>query len=216
MPYRRAAPPKVIKAKYAGTCAETGAAIQPGATILYDVKCSRRLGEVIREAGGEPEMWRSGHSFIKARMEETGALLGGEMTGHLFFGEHWFGFDDAIYAAAHLLEILLATERTPEEVFAGLPHGVATPELHIPLAEERHGPVLEALLARARFEGAELTLIDGLRVDYPDRWGLVRPSNTSPNLVLRFEGDDQHALDAIKNEFRTLLLGVDPSLRIPF
>jgi len=188
----------------------------PGATIIYDVKCSRRLADVIREAGGVPLMWKTGHSLIKSKMVETGALLGGEMSGHICFKERWYGFDDALYAAARLLEILVNAKQPPEDVFAALPDGVATPELKIPLPEERHVEFMERIGAAADFPDGETTEIDGLRVDLPNSWGLVRASNTTPNLVLRFEGDDANALDEIKERFRHLLLSVDPDLPLPF
>ncbi len=187
-----------------------------GATIVYDVKCSRRLADVIREAGGVPLMWKTGHSLIKSKMVETGALLGGEMSGHIFFKERWYGFDDALYAAARLLEILVDAKIPPEELFAGLPSGVATPELKIPMPEERHAEFMEKIGAAADFPDAEITDIDGLRVDLPNSWGLVRPSNTTPCLVLRFEGDDAQALAEIEERFRHLLLTVDPGLELPF
>ena len=189
---------------------------QPGAAVVYDVKCSRKLGEVIRAAGGQPLMWKSGHSQIKAKMQETGALLGGEMTGHLFFAERWYGFDDAIYAAARLLEILTNTGRRPEQVFAELPDLHATPELHLDMPESHHAEFMARVLASANFAPGEITLIDGLRVDYADRWGLIRPSNTTPCLVLRFEGDDHAALLAIQAQFRELLTTLDPTLTLPF
>lgn len=188
----------------------------PGATIVYDVKCSRRLAEVIREAGGVPLMWKTGHSLIKSKMVETGALLGGEMSGHICFKERWYGFDDALYAAARLLEILVNAKVSPEEVFASLPDGVATPELKIDLPESRHAEFMEKIAAAADFPDAEITQIDGLRVDLPNCWGLVRPSNTTPCLVLRFEGDDANALEEIKERFRHLLRSVDPDLTLPF
>ncbi len=188
----------------------------PGATVVYDVKCSRKLGEVITAAGGEPVMWRSGHSLIKAKMEETGALLGGEMTGHLFFKERWYGFDDAIYAAARLLEILINENRPLEEIFSELPDTVATPELYLPMPESAHAAFMQKVLDAAMFGAAKLTQTDGLRVDYPDRWGLIRPSNTTPAVMLRFEGDTEAALGHIQAEFRDLLFAVDPSLTLPF
>jgi len=188
----------------------------PGAGVVFDVKCSRKLAEVIRAAGGEPLMWKSGHSLIKAKMEETGALLGGEMTGHLFFTERWYGFDDAIYAAARLLEILVKDGRPAEAIFAELPETIATPELHLEIPEDRHAEFMARVLEAARFEGGEVTLIDGLRVDYPNRWGLIRPSNTTPCIVLRFEGDDEKSLAEVQNQFRVLLLAIDPSLNLPF
>ncbi len=189
---------------------------QPGAAVVYDVKCSRKLGEVIRAAGGQPIMWKSGHSQIKAKMQQTGALLGGEMTGHLFFAERWYGFDDAIYAAARLLEILTNTGRRPEQVFAELPDLHATPELHLDMPESHHAEFMARVLASANFAPGEITLIDGLRVDYADRWGLIRPSNTTPCLVLRFEGDDHAALLAIQAQFRELLTTLEPTLTLPF
>jgi len=188
----------------------------PGAKIIYDVKCSRRLADVIREAGGEPIMWKTGHSLIKSKMQETGALLGGEMSGHICFKERWYGFDDALYAAARLLEILVNAKMPPEQVFASLPNGVATPELKLDMPESQHASFMQQVLAHADFPDAEITDIDGLRVDLPDSWGLVRPSNTTPSIVLRFEGDDADALDAIQERFRRLLLAIDPSLNLPF
>ena len=188
----------------------------PGAKIIYDVKCSRRLADVIREAGGEPIMWKTGHSLIKSKMQETGALLGGEMSGHICFKERWYGFDDALYAAARLLEILVNAKIPPEQVFASLPNGVATPELKLDMPESQHASFMEQVIERADFPDAEITDIDGFRVDLPDSWGLVRPSNTTPSIVLRFEGDDADALDAIKERFRHLLLSIDPSLNLPF
>jgi len=188
----------------------------PGAKIVYDVKCSRRLADVIREAGGEPLMWKTGHSLIKSKMQETGALLGGEMSGHLCFKERWYGFDDALYAAARLLEILVNADVPPEQVFASLPGGVATPELRVEMPESRHAEFMQQLMQAADFPDATLTDIDGLRVDFADSWGLVRPSNTTPSIVLRFEGDDAHALEAVQARFRELLHAVDPSLALPF
>ena len=188
----------------------------PGARVVFDVKCSSKLAREIRAGGGEPVIWKSGHSLIKSKMQETGALLGGEMTGHLFFREGWFGFDDGIYASARLLEILVNEKRSPAAVFASLPDTIATPEILLPMDESHHQRFMESLLAAASFDGAERTLIDGLRVDYPDRWGLVRPSNTSASIVLRFEGDTAAALHHIQQEFRELLHKIDPSLKIPF
>ncbi|MBI4694232.1 MAG: phosphomannomutase/phosphoglucomutase [Gammaproteobacteria bacterium] len=188
----------------------------PGATIIYDVKCSKHLGPFIREHGGEPLMWKTGHSLIKAKMIETGALLAGEMSGHIFFKERWYGFDDALYGAARLLEILVNANEPPEDVFARLPGGVATPELRLDMPEHRHAEFMEQIKQAAKFPDAELNEIDGLRVDLPQGFGLVRPSNTTPCLVLRFEGDDDHALAAVKDRFRSLLLGIDATLQLPF
>ena len=191
---------------------------QPGATVIYDVKCTGHLREQILDAGGSPLMWRTGHSLIKAKMRETGAELAGEMSGHFFFKERWYGFDDGIYAAARLLEILAGDpqERTPEAIFASCPKGVSTPELKIELAEGEHYRFMEAFRAQAQFDGATLVTLDGVRADWPDGWGLVRASNTTPVLVLRFDADTMAALVRIKQVFREQLLKVDPALRLPF
>ena len=190
----------------------------PGATIIYDVKCTGHLQPLILQHGGSPLMWRTGHSLIKAKMRETDAALAGEMSGHFFFGERWYGFDDGIYAAARLMEILAGDieDRSPEDVFATLPKGVSTPELKIPMREGEHYRFIEAFRARTKFEGARLTTIDGVRADWPDGWGLVRASNTTPVLVLRFDADNAAALKRIQDEFRRQLLTLDSSLPLPF
>lgn len=191
---------------------------QPGATVIYDVKCTGHLKGVILDAGGSPMMWRSGHSLIKAKMRDTGAELAGEMSGHFFFKERWYGFDDGIYAGARLMEILAGDleERTPEELFATCPKGVSTPELKIEMAEGEHYRFVEAFRQKATFGDATLTTIDGVRADWSDGWGLVRASNTTPTLVLRFDADNEAALARIKRIFREQLLAVDPSLKLPF
>jgi phosphomannomutase/phosphoglucomutase len=190
----------------------------PGATILYDVKCTGHLQPLILKAGGSPLMWKTGHSLIKAKMKETGAQLAGEMSGHFFFRERWYGFDDGVYAAARLLEILADDPegRTPEQIFAALPKGVSTPELHVPMAEGQNHPFIARFRERAQFDGARLTTIDGLRADWPDGWGLVRASNTTPVLVLRFDADDSDALKRIQDAFRIQLLACDSTLELPF
>jgi len=190
----------------------------PGATILYDVKCTGHLQPLILKAGGSPLMWKTGHSLIKAKMKETGAQLAGEMSGHFFFRERWYGFDDGVYAAARLLEILADDPegRTPEEIFATLPKGVSTPELHIPMQEGQNHPFIARFRERAQFDGARITTIDGLRADWADGWGLVRASNTTPVLVLRFDADNATALKRIQDAFRTQILACDDSLQLPF
>lgn len=189
---------------------------QSGANIIYDVKCSRHLaGEIIKH-GGRPIMWKSGHSLLKAKLKETGAMLAGEMSGHIFFKERWFGFDDGLYACARLLEILSATSRPTAEVFAELPDSVNTPELHIPLAEGENFAFIDSLRKVAQFPHARLTDIDGLRADFADGWGLVRASNTLPALVLRFEADDEEALERIQGQFKALMKKVKPDLPLPF
>ncbi len=190
----------------------------PGATIIYDVKCTGKLQSMILQAGGSPIMWKTGHSLIKSKMRETDAELAGEMSGHFFFRERWYGFDDGIYAAARLTEILAADPegRTPQEIFDTLPKGVSTPELKIPLAEGDHYKFIEKFQQKASFEGARVTTIDGVRADWSDGWGLVRASNTTPVLVLRFDADNQTALERIQAAFRKQLKDVDPNLALPF
>ncbi|MFQ5934965.1 MAG: phosphomannomutase/phosphoglucomutase [Acidiferrobacterales bacterium] len=169
-----------------------------GAEILYDVKSSRTLETAIREAGGKPTIWKTGHSLIKAKLRETGALLAGEMSGHVFFKERWYGFDDAIYAAARLLELLSGDECSPAEIFAALPDTVNTPELHLKMVEGEHHAFIKELVEHAQFPDAKVTTIDGLRVDFADGFGLVRASNTQPVLVFRFEADSAAALQRIQ------------------
>ncbi|MGB5180490.1 MAG: phosphomannomutase/phosphoglucomutase [Gammaproteobacteria bacterium] len=188
----------------------------PGGQIIYDVKCSRHLDAIIREHGGEPLMWKTGHSFIKAKIRETGALLAGEMSGHIFIKERWYGFDDALYAAARLLEILARDERNSTEVFAALPDSVNTPEINVSMREGEPPVFIGQLLESAHFEGATVSTIDGLRADFEDGWGLVRASNTTPVLVLRFEADNEEALARIMGDFRRVMLQVNMHLSLPF
>ncbi|HAJ91169.1 MAG TPA: phosphomannomutase/phosphoglucomutase [Gammaproteobacteria bacterium] len=188
----------------------------PGGQIIYDVKCTRHLDAIIREHGGEPLMWKTGHSFIKAKIKETGALLAGEMSGHIFINERWYGFDDALYAAARLLEVLGKDNRSSTEVFAGLPDSVNTPELNVVMQEGEPPVFIDKLLENAHFAGASISTIDGLRADYEDGWGLVRASNTTPVLVLRFEADTDEALTRIMDDFRRVMLQVNPELSLPF
>ncbi|MCO7462810.1 phosphomannomutase/phosphoglucomutase [Stenotrophomonas maltophilia] len=182
----------------------------PGAMVIYDVKCTGKLSDHVLRNGGSPLMWKTGHSLMKAKMRETDAELAGEMSGHFFFKERWFGFDDGLYAAARLLEILAQREETPDEVLAELPEMVATPELKVPVAEGTPHALVAMLVAAAQspdnpYVGGRLSTIDGLRVDFPDGWGLVRASNTTPVLVLRFEGNDEAALERIQALFRSQL-----------
>ena len=188
----------------------------PGAEIIFDVKSSRYLFSWIRERGGKPVMWKTGHSFIKQKLRETGAPLAGEMSGHVFFKDRWYGFDDALYAGARLLE-LLSRERDPGAVLEALPEAVSTPELHILLAEGENYTLMDKLKASARFDGArEVITIDGLRVEYADGFGLARPSNTTPVVVLRFEADDAAALKRIQEDFRRAILAVKADAKLPF
>ena len=188
----------------------------PGGQIIYDVKCSRFLDGIIREHGGDPLMWKTGHSYIKKKIKESGALLAGEMSGHIFFSERWYGFDDGLYSAARLLEVLGKDERPAAEVFAALPDSVNTPELNIAMQEGEPPRFMDKLMASAHFENAQVFTIDGMRVDFPDGWGLVRASNTTPVLVLRFEADDEAGLSRIMGEFRRVMLQVDADLSLPF
>ncbi|MFL6649397.1 MAG: phosphomannomutase/phosphoglucomutase [Sulfurifustaceae bacterium] len=188
----------------------------PGGAIIYDVKCTRKLDEAIRAAGGQPIMWKTGHSLIKAKLKESGALLAGEMSGHIFFKERWYGFDDGLYAATRLLELLSRDSRPAAQVFASLPNTVNTPELNIKFAEGEHHEVIKELVRRANFPDAKVTTIDGLRADFADGFGLVRASNTTPMLVLRFEGDTPQALERIKHRFGELILAVRPNVSLPY
>ncbi|TDJ34107.1 MAG: phosphomannomutase/phosphoglucomutase [Gammaproteobacteria bacterium] len=188
----------------------------PGQPIIFDVKCSRYLADVILENGGEPVMWRTGHSLIKRKMKELKAPLAGEMSGHIFFAERWYGFDDAVYAGARVLEILAADSRTTDEVFDELPEGVSTPELKIHMAEGSQYEFMDKFRHLASFEDASVTTIDGIRADWRDGWGLVRCSNTTPCLVLRFDADNPKVLARIQETFREQLLSLDPDLKLPF
>ncbi len=188
----------------------------PGAEILYDVKCTRNLAPWIRQHGGKASMWKTGHSLIKARMKETGAALAGEMSGHVFFKERWYGFDDGTYAGARLLEILSGLPDI-ETAFAGLPDSINTPELQIKLAEGENYAVIDKLRKNARFPDArEIIDIDGLRVEYADGFGLARSSNTTPVIVLRFEADSTAALQRIQQDFRRVLTEAVPHAKLPF
>jgi phosphomannomutase / phosphoglucomutase len=187
-----------------------------GTPIIFDVKCTRHLAPLIQRHGGVPVMWKTGHSFIKQKLRETGAPLAGEMSGHVFFKDRWYGFDDALYGGARLLEIL-SREADPGKVLESLPDAVSTPELHVKLAEGENYELMEKLKKTARFENAmEVITIDGLRVEYADGFGLARPSNTTPVIVLRFEADDEPAIKRIQEDFRRALLAVKPGVELPF
>ena len=188
----------------------------PAAEIIFDVKCTRRLAPWIEECGGRPLMWKTGHSLIKKKMKETGALLAGEMSGHIFFKERWFGFDDGIYSAARLLEILSKRQETAEELFETFPNDISTPEINIDVTDESKFSIIEALHDAQWGDAAELTSIDGVRVDYAHGWGLVRASNTTPVLVLRFEAQTEAELQRIKDVFHAQLKRVAPDLPLPF
>jgi phosphomannomutase/phosphoglucomutase len=188
----------------------------PGATIIYDVKCTRNLGPWISQHGGKPLLWKTGHSLIKAKLKETGAALAGEMSGHVFFKERWYGFDDALYVGARLLEIL-AREANPSALLDALPDAISTPELQLHCAEGEHYAVIAKLQREAKFPGAENIIdIDGLRVEYADGFGLMRASNTTPLIVLRFEADTAEALERIQAQFRAVLLAAKSDAKLPY
>ncbi len=189
---------------------------KPGAQIIFDIKSTTNLAIVIKKLGGEPLMWKTGHSFIKAKMKETGAELAGEMSGHIFFKERWFGFDDGLYSAARMLEIVSQHDEASSAIFEKLPDSINTPELQVNFEEGEHYKFMEKFIAQSSFENAETVTIDGIRVNYANGWGLVRPSNTTPCLVLRFEANDEDTLKEIQNTFREKMLAVDNSLSLPF
>jgi phosphomannomutase / phosphoglucomutase len=188
----------------------------PGQPILYDVKCTRHLAPWINARGGQPTMWKTGHSLVKAKMRETGAPLGGEMSGHIFFKDRWYGFDDGLYAGARLLE-LLSRQADPSAVLNALPQSSSTPELQLQLAEGENVELIEKLQRQAKFPGAEqIITIDGLRVEYGDGFGLARASNTTPVVVMRFEAESEPALKRIQGEFRRVIMAAKPDAVLPF
>ncbi|NML61066.1 phosphomannomutase/phosphoglucomutase [Massilia sp. RP-1-19] len=188
----------------------------PGAEILYDVKCTRHLAPWIEQHGGRPLMWKTGHSLVKAKLRETGAPLGGEMSGHIFFKDRWYGFDDGLYSGARLLE-LLTRVADPSALMNALPQSDSTPELHLHLQEGENVALIEKLRTGATFDGAErIITIDGLRVEYADGFGLARSSNTTPVVVMRFEAESPQALRRIQAEFRRVIVAAKPDAQLPF
>ena len=194
----------------------------PGAQIIYDVKCTRNLATYVKQQGGVPLMWKTGHSLVKAKLKETGAPLAGEMSGHIFFKDRWYGFDDGLYTGARLLEIL-SSEQDPNTTLEQLPNAICTPELQMPCAEGEAFSLLDkikaevAKSAQVTFETAEsVNTIDGVRVEYADGFGLARPSNTTPIVVMRFEADTQAAIERIQAEFKKVFLAVKPDAKMPF
>ena len=188
----------------------------PGAQIIYDVKCTRHLAQWVKSKGGEPLMWKTGHSLVKAKLRETGAPLAGEMSGHVFFKDRWYGFDDGLYTGARLLEILAKTA-DPSALLNSLPDAMSTPELQLWLDEGENFRLIEQLQKEAKFDGAdEVVTIDGLRVEYPDGFGLARSSNTTPVVVMRFEAETQEGLKRIQEDFRRVLTAAKPDVKLPF
>jgi len=190
--------------------------LQPGAKIIYDVKCSRHLHRVIEQAGGQAVMSKAGHSLMKVKLKETGAALAGEMSGHVFFNDRWYGFDDGLYTALRLLEILSKDQRSSAEVFAELPNAFSTPELMLPMAEGEHFKLMQRLEQKLELPDAQLITIDGVRAEFKHGWGLVRASNTTPCLMFRFEADSEQELEHIKTLFRLQLQKLAPELQLPF
>ncbi len=186
------------------------------ATIVYDVKCSRHLTQVIQDAGGIAKMCPTGHSLVKKVMKDECAALAGEMSGHIFFKDRWYGFDDAVYSACRLLEILSQSQRSVDEQFLDVPDSLTTPEIKISIYEDKKFPFMESFTQNAQFPDAELIYIDGLRVEYAHGWGLLRASNTTPCLVARFEAENAHGLEEIQALFREQLHALDATLEIPF
>ena len=189
---------------------------QPGATIVYDVKCSSHLSEVIEAAGGVAKMCPTGHSIVKRIMKEEKAALAGEMSGHLFFKDRWFGFDDALYSACRLLEILSQSPQTSGEQFLAIPNSINTPEIKIPILDDEKFTFMQRFSDQAKFPEARLIVIDGLRVEFAHGWGLLRASNTTPCLVARFEAKDLASLAEIQALFKIQLTAMDEDLAIPF
>ena len=188
----------------------------PGSQIIYDVKCTRNLASWVKQHGGQPLMWKTGHSLVKAKLKETGAPLAGEMSGHIFFKDRWFGFDDGLYTGARLLEIL-SREKDPNQTLLDLPDAICTPEIQLPCAEGEPFELLEKIKANAKFATSQsVNTIDGVRVEYADGFGLARPSNTTPVVVMRFEADTQEAITRIQEEFRLAILAAKPDANLPF
>jgi phosphomannomutase/phosphoglucomutase len=188
----------------------------PGADVVFDVKCTRDLTRLITSHGGRPVLWKTGHAFMKEKMAETGALLGGEFSGHIFFGERWYGFDDGMYAAGRLAEILSTHGNSLDEVLDEFPTTFNTPEIIIPVSEEAKFPLMEKLVAGASFPSGKVNTLDGVRADFAEGWGLVRASNTGAALTARFEANSAEALETIKAEFREQLTKAAPDLELNF
>ena len=187
----------------------------PSSSIIYDVKCSSHLKTVIENSGGKPVMWKTGHSLIKNKLAQMQAPLAGEMSGHLFFKERWYGFDDGLYCGARLLEIMGNVDESIDTIFSQIPDSINTPELKLPMIDAKKADFMTTLAKTADFGDAELITIDGLRVEFSDGWGLIRPSNTTPYLVLRFEANTKAALKRIITCFSEQLLKIDSTLKLP-
>jgi phosphomannomutase/phosphoglucomutase len=188
----------------------------PGADVVFDVKCSRQLSTLITDLGGRPVLWKTGHAFMKEKMQETGALLGGEFSGHMFFGERWYGFDDGIYAAGRLAEIISTHGDNLDDAIAKFPTTSNTPEIIIPVADDYKFELVNRIINNTDFPSGKVTTLDGLRVDFSNGWGLVRASNTGPALTARFEADTPENLKKVQDEFRTQIAQIDPAIELNF
>jgi len=188
----------------------------PGADVVFDVKCSRNLTKLVTEHGGRPVLWKTGHAFMKEKMRETGALLGGEFSGHIFFGERWYGFDDGMYAAARLAEILSTSGDSLDDHIDRFPATVNTPEIIIPVPEDYKFKLMEKIVNKADFSSGKVNTLDGVRVDFREGWGLIRASNTVAALTARFEADTAEGLEIIQDEFRAQIALVDPAVELTF
>jgi phosphomannomutase/phosphoglucomutase len=188
----------------------------PGADVVFDVKCSRQLSKLITRHGGRPVLWKTGHAFMKEKMAETAALLGGEFSGHMFFGERWYGFDDGLYAACRLAEILSTHGESLDDCIASFPPTVNTPEIIIPVADNYKFELVDKIIKNADFSAGKVNTMDGIRVDFSNGWGLVRASNTGPALTARFEADTRENLEIIQDEFKAQIALVDAGIELNF
>jgi phosphomannomutase/phosphoglucomutase len=188
----------------------------PGADVVYDIQCTRQFAPFVTRAGGRAQMSRSGQAFIQEKMLQAEALLAGDLAGHLFFAERWYGFDDAPYAMARLLEILATASSGFGDIVAALPQSRSTPAIHIALESKIRKKIMRALVSNADFPGARITTLDGLRVDYADGWGLVHNSTTESALSLRFEGNDDASLERVKGVLRKAIADAEPGIDLPF
>jgi len=188
----------------------------PGCDVIFDVKSTHRLNQIISNYGGRPVMWKTGHSHMKAKMRETDALLAGEFSGHIFFKERWFGFDDGVYAAARLLEIMSLRDQSIDGLFESLPQMVSTPEIKIAVTEDKKFSLVSTLIEQGDFASGEKITTDGLRIDFAKGWGVIRASNTSPALTLRFEAENDSGIEKIKTLFKRELKKIDRTLPLDF
>jgi phosphomannomutase/phosphoglucomutase len=184
----------------------------PGADVVFDIKCSRHLTQLVSRYGGRPILWKTGHAFMRQKLIETGALLGGEFSGHIYFGERWFGFDDGMYASARLAEIVSGAGTDLASLLSDFPNTENTPEILIPVSDDKKFKLMARLASEGDFSPGKVNNLDGIRVDYNDGWGLLRASNTVPALVARFEANDADAIERIKQQFREQLAAVEPGL----